>query len=48
MKKLGLQDRDIDSTEFAPEEPIDYEKVNCSLEKLRSDSEDILKKIIAG
>lgn len=48
MKKLGLQDRDIDSTEFAPEELIDYEKIDHRLEKLRNDSEDILKKIIAG
>lgn len=48
MRKLGLQDRDIDSTGFASRDSIDYKDVKRKLNKLRNASEDILREIIAG
>lgn len=44
--KLGLQDRDIDSNGFTSRDSIDYMIVKQKLDKLRNDSEDILKEII--
>lgn len=46
MKKLGLQDRDIDSDAFASRKTIDYGRVDAILAELRSDSVDILKQIV--
>lgn len=48
MKKLDLQDRDIDSETFVLEKSINYGVVEQKLETLRKDSENILQEIIAG
>lgn len=48
MKKLGLQNRDIDSAGFVASDLIDYRLVEQELDKLKNVSEDILREIIAG
>ena len=46
MKKLELQNRDIDVAGFDPKITIDYKKVNELLEEQRKRSENILQEII--
>lgn len=46
MRKLELQDRDIDATEFNSKRAIDYKRVNKLLEEQRKKSENILQEII--